>query len=41
MNDMVPIAHFERKYHIAPNGAVWNLGTEQWLQPSTNPNGYL
>jgi len=38
---MVPVAHFERKYHIAPHGAVWNLGTEQWLQPTLNPNGYL
>lgn len=40
MGVLVPIAHFEERYHIAPFGAVWNLSTEAWLQPSVNPNGY-
>lgn len=41
MSNMVPIAHYERKYHIAPNGAVWNLGKHCWQATTQNPNGYM
>lgn len=41
MTDMVPIAHFERKYLIAPKGAVWNLAKEKWQVTHANQNGYV
>jgi hypothetical protein len=36
-----PIAHFERKYIIHPNGQVWNLGKNSWQTQTQNPNGYM
>lgn len=35
-----PIAHFERKYDIHPDGRVWNKGKECWQALRQNDNGY-
>lgn len=36
-----PIAHFERKYDIHPDGRVWNKGKNAWHSQTQNPNGYM
>lgn len=36
-----PIANFERKYLIYPDGTVWNLAKEAWQAQTENPNGYM
>jgi len=36
-----PIANFERKYLIYPNGTIWNLAKEAWQAQTQNPNGYM
>jgi len=36
----IPIAHFEAKYVIYPDGRIWNKGTHKWKSVSKNPNGY-
>lgn len=40
MNGGKPIAHFERKYDIHPDGRVWNKGKECWQTLRENGNGY-
>lgn len=41
MTSAKPIAHFERKYSIHPDGRVWNHGKEAWQSQTMNPNGYM
>jgi hypothetical protein len=41
MTDLVPIAHFELKYQISPQGGIWNLEKQTWQAQTQNPNGYL
>jgi hypothetical protein len=38
---MLPIARFERRYLIGPDGVVLNLANNRPLTPIKNPNGYL
>lgn len=41
MKNLVPIANFERKYEIAPDGRVWNKNKDDWQTLTQNPNGYM
>lgn len=41
MTTGVPVAHFEEKYEIFPDGKIWNKGTHTWKTTSQNSNGYL
>lgn len=41
MSAGLPIAHFERKYEIHPDGRVWNKGKNKWQATTANPNGYV
>lgn len=41
MQDLTPIAHFERKYAVHPSGKIWNKGKEAWQALTQNPNGYM
>lgn len=41
MSTGIPIAHFEIKYEIHPDGNIWNKGNHQWKKFSKNPNGYF
>jgi hypothetical protein len=38
---MKPLARFEQRYLISPEGFILNLASNIPLQPSVNPNGYL
>ena len=38
---MIPLARYENRYLIHPDGFIWNLATNTKLKPSVNPNGYL
>lgn len=38
---MKPIARFEARYHLTPDGQVINLANNTLLTPIENPNGYL
>lgn len=38
---MQPIANFEDKYDIFPDGRIFNKGNYEWCNPSQNSNGYL
>lgn len=38
---LIPLAHYENRYLISPEGFIFNLANNSILQPSTNPNGYL
>lgn len=38
---MKPIAHFENRYLISPDGVAMNLANNTPLTPIRNPNGYL
>lgn len=40
MDDLVPLARFERKYAISPRGRIWNKDKECWQPVTQNPNGY-
>lgn len=37
----VPVAHYERRYLVHPDGAVLNLANNKWLTPIKVSNGYL
>jgi hypothetical protein len=41
MNTGIPVANFEIKYVIFPNGSLLNKKDNTWKQPSKNPNGYF
>ena len=36
-----PMAFFEGKYTVHPDGRIWKHSDGSWIQPTTNPNGYL
>lgn len=40
MIDTVPVARFEKKYHIASDGAVWNMRTQLKQKTYVNNSGY-
>ena len=37
----IPLAFYEQRYKISPQGVILNLANNTPLQPSRNPNGYL
>lgn len=41
MKSLVPLAHYERKYAISPDGFVWNLDRQAKQTETQNPNGYM
>ena len=38
---MKPLAHYEKRYAVSPEGFVFNLSNNTKLRPSTNANGYV
>ena len=36
-----PMAFFEGKYTVHPDGRIWKHSDGSWISPSVNPNGYL
>lgn len=40
-SSMKPLARFEQRYLISPQGLIFNLANNSPLQPTVNPNGYL
>ena len=40
-SSFIPLARFEQRYLISPEGIILNLANNSLLQPTENPNGYL